>query len=368
MADNIEADFQNLVHLGPEKTAGTKISVEQLLFFNRQLASMARLDLPLARGLKSLTSEVKDARFREVVETVQQDMEQGIPLQEALGRFPNIFSPQYLEILRAGESTGNLAQVLDELANYSEEMEDTRRKLLQAISYPIAVASVASVMIFFILFKAVPQFKSLLQRTGGENLDDLYFLTKFTFFLSDFLHNYALAIPTFFLALGGLGFLFVYVRNSIRQTDDYLLRMPVFGTLFRQVTLFKICRTLSDLLESGVSIIEALNLTSRTAGANRFRTALEDMRNSVENGERMSEQCRRSNVFPETMVWKLTMGEERGMLEESLDELSGYYKRELGISSVRIQNILEPFFLLLISGIVGLIVISLYIPLFRIGG
>ncbi len=364
--DTLEKEFDALLGRRRQQEDSTRISVDQFLFFNRQIASMARLNLPLSVGLRSLAKEVRHPGFRKVIEDVQREMEQGIPLQEAMGKYPKIFSPLYLEILKAGESTGNLAEVLEELAVYSEEMADTRTKLVHAIAYPAFVSGISLMLILYILIFAVPQFKSIFTEAGGKKVDDLGFMTQAILVTSDLIRNWKVSLPGF----AGLGILIgagiVFVRRAIRDFNPFVFKIPAFGKMFRDVTLFKICRTLGDLLRSGVSIIEALSLTAGTAGKNRFRTALEDMRKSVENGERMSEECKRSAVFPETMVWKLTMGEERGQLEDALDELATYYRREVGLTCAKITNLLEPVILLALSAFVGFLVLSLYLPLFSL--
>lgn len=366
MADDaaLERQFDELLGRRGNQEESTKISVDQFLFFNRQIASMARLNLPLSVGLQSLAKEVRSPQFRKVINDVQKEMEQGIPLQEALGKYPKIFSPLYLEILRAGESTGNLAEVLEELAIYSEEMADTRTKLVHAVAYPAFVAAVSVLLIFYILIFAVPQFKTIFTDAGGAKIDELGLSTQMIIASSDFLRNWKMSLPFVAVLIGAFSFGVYLLRQAIREFNEYVFHIPIFGKMFRDVTLFKVCRTLGDLLKSGVSIIEALTLTAGTAGKNRVRTALEDMRNAVENGERMSEQCKRSEAFPETMVWKLTMGEERGQLEDALEELSVYYRREVGLTTAKITNLLEPIILLALSAFIGFLVMSLYLPLF----
>ncbi|MBI4615637.1 MAG: type II secretion system F family protein [Planctomycetes bacterium] len=360
--DTLERQIDDMLGKRRPKVDSTKISVDQFLFFNRQIASMARLNLPLSVGLRSLSQEVKNPSFRKVIEEIQKEMDQGVPLQEALAKYPKIFSPLYLEILRAGESTGNLAEVLEELAVYSEEMADTRTKLIHAIAYPAFVSGISGLLIFYILVFAVPQFKSIFTDMG--RWEELFPLTKAVIAASDFLRNWQVSVPVLGVLLAAIVAGILKLRSAIKEFNEFVFHLPVFGGLFRDVTLFKICRTLGDLLRSGVSIIEALSLTAGTAGKNKIRVALDQMRRAVENGERMSDECKRSKAFPETLVWKLTMGEERGQLEDALDELSTYYRREVGLTCAKITNVLEPVILLFLSVFIGFLVMSLYLPLF----
>lgn len=357
---------------GSEKfTSGpANLNLEQFLFFNRQLASMARLDLPISSGLKSLAKEVTQPKFRTLIDQIQQDMEQGRSLHQAMEKYPTVFSRLYLEILKAGESTGNLATVLEQLAAYSEVMQDTKAKIKNALMYPICVGVMVVSIFIGILVFAVPQFEQIFSDNSGlgRKLSELPLSTQMMIFLSSSLRNYQISIPVMILGVILLIVVGIRFKNAVANFNQSIFHVPIFGTMFRQVTLLKICRTLSDLLRSGVSIIEALALTRNMTGNNKMGEALESMRQAVENGERMSDTCRKSGAFPESMVWKLTMAEERGIIEDSLEELSNYYSRELSNTCSRIVQIIQPLMLVFLAAVVGIIVVSLYLPLFQLIG
>lgn len=360
-----EGSSQEKTGMGP-----VNLSLEQFLFFNRQLASMARLDLPISSGLKSLSQEVTQPGFRKLITTIQQDMEQGRSLHQSLEKYPNVFSKLYLEILKAGETTGNLSTVLDQLATYSEVMQDTRIKIKNALMYPICVGVMVILIFLGILIFAVPQFEQIFSDESGlgRKTSELPSSTQIMISLSVAFRHYQASIP---LAILVIIFLFVLAwraRLAITNFHQSIFYVPIFGIMFRQVTLLKICKTLGDLLRSGVSIIEALALTRNMTGKNKMGEALEQMRQAVENGERMSETCRKSGAFPESMVWKLTMAEERGIIEDSLEELSSYYERELTNTCSRIVQIIQPLMLVFLALMVAVIVISLYLPLFQLIG
>jgi type IV pilus assembly protein PilC len=367
--------------MAPSHLQERPLSLEEFLFFNRQLASMARLDLPISSGLKSLAHEVDRPRFRILIENIQQNMEQGLSLHQALEKYPNTFSRLYLEILKAGEGTGNLATVLDELASYAQVMQDTKTKIINALVYPIFVGMTVLLLTLGILYFAVPQFESIfvqaaevetiyskVKKLGEEHrlFDTLPFMTRIVISASQFMRNYHYSLPFLFAFLLLSFWIFFRIKRAITTFEQFIFKFPVFGKMFTQVTLLKTCKTLADLLRSGVSIIEALSLTRNMTGNNRMGDALEKMRQAVENGERMSETCRKSDAFPESLVWKLTMAEERGIIEDSLEELANYYEKELTNTCTRITNMMQPVLLVVLAVIVGGIVISLYLPLFSL--
>ena len=341
-----------------------KITPEQLIFFNNQLASIVKLDLSIPQGLRSLAKEVTDPQFKFLIEEIEKDLSQGVSLIEALKKFPNAFPPLYIEILKAGESTGNLATVLYQVSKYSETMHRIQNRIRDAISYPLFVLFASFILVVYMLVIAVPEFKRLLYSVskGGENLP---FLTKAVFATSDFVNQYQYSLPLLFLVILFLFWAGKRIQLAIRDGKEPIFHIPLFGRLFLKATLLKVCRTMADLLRNGVSMVETLSLTADIVGENRIRKALEEMKQAVENGERMSTKLGEKQVFPETMTWKLQMAEERGILEEALEELAVQYEEELSLTASFIMRILEPLMLLLIACTVGIILISLYLPLFQ---
>ncbi|MHC4661399.1 MAG: type II secretion system F family protein [Planctomycetota bacterium] len=343
-----------------------KVSSDQLVFFNRQLASMVRMNFPLPMGLKSLAKEVQDdPAFYKLVVDVQSDLDQGVPLQDALEKQQE-FPPLYVEMLRAGEATGNLASVLDDLARYSETMDDVRRRIREAISYPLLVGALSLLMVIIVLVFVVPQFESIISaRMGSEGASSLPLASRIVFSLSTFTR----AWYSIFVAIGiiaGIYFLSRRLSKAGSDFEQFMFKFPVFGPIFEKATLLKICRSLGDLLRNGVSMVESLALTARVAGNNRIRETLNNMRKDVENGERISRRMEIAPVFPETMRWKLQMAEDRGILEEALDELSKQYHQELELASSRIIRIIGPVFIAFIAGVVGMIIIACYLPIFQL--
>ena len=351
----------------PGPTGSVRIGAEQLVFFNRQLASMARLNLPLSRGLKSLAKEVQDENFRVVIDSVQKDLEQGVPLKDALLKFPGSFPKLYIEILSAGEATGNLSTVLDQLAHYYETMDIVDNRLSTATVYPKFVGVFTVLLLSYILLAAVPSFERMFTQRGTP-FADLPLMTRLVIGVSHFLKNWLVSIPAVLVVVGGGWFGLRWFRAQSEVYDRFILRLPLFGKLFKSVILAKVCGTMGALLRNGVSMVEALSLTGRVSGNVAVKNVIEDMKRAVENGERMSAHCGKVDIFPETMVWKLQTSEDRGIVEEAFEELARQYEREVEFNSERVASLLGPIMILFIAMTAGLVVIALYIPIFNLQG
>jgi len=340
---------------------------DQMVFFNRQLASMLKLDLPIAKGMRALAREVSDPVFREVVESVRRDLEQGVTLTAALAKFPHSFPPLYIEMLRAGESTGNLAAALEQLAAYSEAMGNVKRRLATAITYPLFTASLCVVGGFFFLVFVVPRFQMLVEQLAMSRIQEaganLPWVTRFVFAFSGIVREWRVSVPVF---AGVVMLLYLVMRllgRSGRNMDQLVFRLPIFGRLFQKVVLARFCRTLGELLRSGVSMVQGLSLVSGVTGNNSIRRAVEGMKRSVENGERMTARLDEARLFPPSMVWRLKMSEQRGMVEHALLELGKEYEDDVEVSAGRIAEVLAPTFIVVVSCLVVALLLSVYLPL-----
>jgi type IV pilus assembly protein PilC len=379
MADETVMTFER--RAGSDVQArGVKLNAKQLAFFNRQLASMARLNMPLAKGLRIMAREVSDGHFRGLIESVQHDLEEGRTLQDALAKYPESFSEIYIELLRAGESTGNLAVILDELTRYTETLARVRTRLRDAMLYPavVVVLTVAFVLCFF--WFIIPNFKGLYESAGlirvevpAEGPKAAYETyspllggpTRALFMISDTLRN---PLTVVFGLLFGGGFIF-YLAAKLRRGwetyADYMFRMPLFGDLIRMATLLKVTRTMRDLLVNGVSMVNALKLTARVSGQNRVRKKLDDIRAAVEEGGSFSKSLQ-GEVFPETMVWKLQMGEEKGIIEDSLGEVAAEIENDIESATSYLTAVISPLMLVGMAFILMLLMAALYPQLISI--
>lgn len=346
-----------------------RLRPEDVLFFNRQLASMARLNMPMAKGLEILSREVKDVEFKRLIGEVQHDLSEGRTLQEALAKHPETFNTLHLEIIRAGETTGNLAVILDELNAHTEAMQRVKTRVIEAVTYPSVISAAIFGFVLMFLVYVAPQFEEMMRKgqalTGAT---DLRPETELMFFISHIVGVRLAGIPIVALLLvgGGIAAGIWALRKVGRmgeQYDDVLFRVPLFGRLFERAALMKVTRTMRDLLLNGVSMVEALRLTSRTVGENRIARKLDELRAAVEEGGSFSRNLSGGEVFPETMVWKLQMAEEKGIIEEALGELAAEFEVGVDQQTTLITKFLSPLLLIVMGGVVFLMFLACFVPL-----
>jgi len=349
--------------------SGRRISLsqEEVQFFNRQLASMARLNMPIAKGLRILARDVESANFKALIESVQQDLDEGLTLQEALSKYPETFSDLQLQVIKAGETTGNLALILEELNAHSQSMKRIKGRVLEAITYPALISSVMfTFFLFFVRFVA-PNFKTMLEERSkvmdGSGTSDLPFLTQFLFAISDWVQNPLIlgAVLTAAAVVVVFG-----IRKIIKmgdEYDDFLFGLWLFGPLFERAALMKVTRTMRDLLNNGVSMVETLRLAGNTVGKNRIQDKLTQLRLAVEEGGSFSRNLAGGEVFPDTMVWKLQMAEEKGIVEEALEELSSEFEIAVDERTTLITKVLSPMMMIAMGGMVFLMFMACFLPL-----
>ena len=341
---------------------GARIGYDELRFFNRQLASMARLDLPLPDGLKTLSEEVESPVFQGLVTEVHGDLSQGLSLSDALARHTDVFSELYLGIVRAGEEAGDLASALEGLANYSESMLFLRHRVRAALAYPIFAIMLTGTITYFMFITLVPKFGDVFASLDIE----LPGMTKFYLGLTTSLsRNSALVLGV----IASLVILVLLMRRydaAARRLRQFSLSLPFFGRLLRQVLLLRFCETLRALLKSNVSLVPALALTGKTLGDNLARQTVEDMRAAAEEGRRVSDLLKRNSLFPKTFVWKFALAEEQGTLEATLGDLSRYLEEELRSITTRFSALVEPMLIVMMSVLVGSMVISVFLPIFKL--
>lgn len=337
---------------------------------------MARLNMPLAKGLRILAREVDDPEFKGLLESVQRDLDEGVPLQNALMKHPGTFDKLYVEILKAGETTGNLAVILDELTQYSEAMLRVKNRIREAVLYPVVILLVVFCFTLFFLVVVAPEFRNAVDtmRLGAAE-DPLHPtalppITQLLFFLSDVVRTWWFSIPAFIAFGVGAYYVVQKFRYMGDRYDDFLFRLPMFGKIFHRATLMKLTRTMRDLLANGVSMVQTLRLATRVVGDNRIQVKLDELQRAVEEGGSFSRNLSAGEVFPDTMVWKLQMAEEKGVIEDALRELGSEFEAEVEEQATIITKVLSPMMLLGMAVVVFLIFLAAFVPLtqFASGG
>ena len=340
--------------------AGRPVPPKRLAVFTRQLSVMIDAGLPLVESLDVLGAQEEDAGFRETILAVRAHVEGGVGLAAALARYPRAFDTLYVNMVAAGEAGGVLDVILQRLAAYIETSVKLRAQVRAALTYPAAVVAIATVVVAAVLWKVVPAFTSLFDGLGAT----LPLPTRVVMAASD---AFAVVVPVLLLA-GGAGALalrrFYRTPRGRRLVDGALLGAPAFGTVLRKVAVARFCRTLATLLSAGVPILDALEITARTAGNAVVEGAVLAARGSIESGEPVSAPLRKTRVFPLLVTQMIHVGETTGALDTMLARIAGFYEEEVDAAVAGMLALLEPLLIAFLGVVVGGIVLAMYLPIF----
>ena len=339
---------------------GKSVSAKDLAVFTRQFSVMIGAGLPLVQCLEILGTQAEDKNFGAVILATRADVEAGMSLADAMKRHPKAFDSLFTNMIAAGEAGGILDAILKRLATYIEKSVKLKSQVKSAMVYPAAVVVIATVVVAAILWKVIPTFASLFAGLGA----DLPLPTRVVMALSDFLVAY---MPFIIVAIVALSFgIRAYYRTGGGRhvIDRLLLAAPVLGLLLRKIAVARFCRTLSTLLTSGVSILEALDITAKTAGNVIVEDAIMTTRTSIERGETVAGPLRQTQVFPPMVVQMIGVGEATGALDTMLGKIADFYDEEVDVAVAGLLTLLEPLMSALLGGVVGGIVIAMYMPIF----
>ena len=345
-----------------QKVKAKGASAKDLAVFTRQFSVMIGAGLPLVQCLDILGTQAEDKNFGAIILATRADVENGMSLADAMKKHPKAFDALFTNMIAAGEAGGILDAILKRLATYIEKAVKLKGQVKSAMVYPIAVVVIATVVVSLILWKVIPTFASLFAGLGAQ----LPLPTRIVIALSNGLVRYGLFIIA---GLVGLGFAFrsYYASsNGRRVVDRIVLKLPVLGILMRKIAVARFCRTLSTLLSSGVSILEALDITAKTAGNAIVEEAIYTTRKSIEGGETIAAPLAQTAVFPPMVVQMIGVGEATGALDTMLGKIADFYEEEVDVAVAGLLTLLEPIMIALLGGVVGGIVIAMYLPIFAL--
>jgi type IV pilus assembly protein PilC len=345
---------------GPKRAKG--VNAKNLAVFTRQFSVMIDAGLPLVQCLEILGSQEEDKNFASVILATRGDVESGASLADAMKRHPKVFDPLFTNMIAAGEAGGILDTILKRLATYIEKNVKLKGQVKSAMIYPVAVIVIATLVVGVILWKVIPTFANLFAGLGAE----LPLPTRVVIAASNGLVRFG---PILIVALcaAGYGFKQYYASpNGRRVVDAVVLKMPILGNLMRKIAVARFCRTLSTLLASGVSILEALDITARTAGNAIVEEAILTTRKSIERGETIAQPLKETAVFPPMVVQMIGVGEATGALDTMLSKIADFYEEEVDVAVAGLLTLMEPLMIALLGGIVGGIVIAMYMPIFSL--
>ncbi|MFP4083005.1 MAG: type II secretion system F family protein [Candidatus Aminicenantes bacterium] len=339
-----------------------KVSLKELAVYSRQLSVLIDSELPLIQSLAILAEQTRNRYFGKVITSIREEVEAGSTLNQAKRKYPGVFNNLYCNLVDSAEKSGALDVMLRRLAEYLENIIKIRSKVRQAMIYPAAVVSFAVIVVIFLMWKVIPIFASIFIELGA----DLPLMTVIVLAISHFVQKYILWIIIGFIALL---FLFRYIRKTPqggRTIDHAFLKMPLFGKILEKVALSRITRTLSTLLAGGVAMLESLKITSSTAGNVIIEEQMMKARKRVGEGASLTDALRETGQFPYMLTQMVNVGEATGNLDEMLEKLADFYDEEVDASVSSLLSLLEPLLLILVGGLVGFIVVSMYLPIFSL--
>lgn len=343
---------------------GSGIKKVDISRFTRQFATMISAGLPMVQCLDILGSQMESAEFRKIIMKVKDSVQSGMTLSEGLGKHKKVFDELYVNMVEAGEIGGALDTILVRLAQYREKADKLTRKVKGAMVYPLVVAIVAVGVTFAMLRFIVPVFAKMFGGLGAE----LPTPTKVILGISDFLRDQTMLI-LFIIVLAIIGFK-LFLRNPKGRLlfDSFKLKMPLLGSLVRKSAVSRFTRTLATLLSSGVSILDALNITAKTSGNMVLQNAIRKSMLSIAEGETITQPLKDSGVFPPMVTQMISVGEKTGGMDDMLSKIADFYDEEVDTAVSALTSIIEPVVIVFLGGMIGAIMIAMYLPMFDIIG
>ncbi len=339
------------------------VSTCNLAIFTRQLATILRSGIPLVRGLRGLAADTPNRRLARAIDDLALRIERGEGLSDGLGCHPQIFNRMYISLVHAGEQAGTLDDLLDQLAVYLERTDAIKTRVRGALVYPIFVIVFAVVAGLFLIFKIVPTF----QHIYGDLGQQLPAITRIVIGISTVVRTHVLLMLPLVAGLGLLLAAGLRTRRGRYLRDSLLLRLPIFGTIVRKAVMSRCARTFGILLHSGLPILRALDLVGEASGNAVVARGVERARDRITAGQAITPSFRATGVFPEMLLQLMGTGEESGELDTMLQKTSDFYDRQVEASVQGLTSLIEPLLIVVVGGVIGVIVVSMFLPIFYMG-
>lgn len=344
------------------RSGGKKVKQEDIVIFARQLATMIEAGIPILQALEALEEQMDSPNFKKVIASMREEIQQGNSLSAAFSKHPRVFDHLFVNMIRVGETGGILNTILERLAGYMEKSLRLRRQVKSALTYPTVVVLMAMVITTVLLVKVVPSFASIYESFGEK----LPAMTQMLIDMSNFLKdNIVLFIGA--LILGVFALRRWYKTQPGRMAiDRFSLKMPIFGPLLRKVAISRFSRTLAILLQSGVPILESLDIVGESSGNAVVENVMTDVQASVKEGEAIAVPLTKSGVFPPMVTRMISIGEKSGQLEKMLSKIAEFYDDQVDAAVAGLTSIIEPLIIGVLGIVIGFIVIALFLPIMQI--
>jgi type IV pilus assembly protein PilC len=353
-----KASMKMELHILPQR-----VTLKDLAIFSRQFATMIDSGLSLLRALNILAEQSENPKLGEAIKSIRDDVERGSSLSAAMSKFPKVFNNLFVSMVRAGETGGQLDVVLMKVANTYEQEHKLRQKVKSAMTYPIAVLGISVMLMIVMLIFIVPTFAEMFEGLGGE----LPLPTQILVTMSE---KAKFLVPLAIIAFVGAVVGYKKARRASAQfryrADVLKLKIPVMGDLTDKIAVSRFTRMLGLLLKSGVPVLQALDIVGDAAGNEVINRAAQDVRESVRTGETMAAPLADHKVFPPMVIQMISVGEDTGALDSMLDKIADFYDQEVESMTESLVALIEPIMIAFLGGIVGSMVIALYMPMFKI--
>jgi type IV pilus assembly protein PilC len=351
------------------KAAGRKLSIgkgkvklKDLVIFTRELSTMISAGVPLPRALDTLANQIDNKYFKEVINGINHDVESGAPLADAMARYPSDFSDVYINMVRAGEAGGILDEILKRLAEQVEKDASIRKKIHSAMAYPMVILTVTVIAFFGIMLFILPKIGKIITDLGGPDAK-LPVYSRAMLGASSFMQHNIIFI---LIILGGIVFGFrhyIHTEEGRYKWHGLLLRLPIVGNIVSKVAIARFSRTFSSLMGSGVSVLEALEVTGKAVGNKVIQKELVDIAEQVKNGQPLGKQMLEAKFFPPIVGQMMTVGEETGKIDQILIKVADFYEEEVDAVIDGLASIIEPLMIVVLGSVVGLIAASVMGPI-----
>ncbi len=339
-----------------------KVKADEIVIFSRQLATMVDAGIPIMQGIDALQEQVTHPTFKRVLISIRDDIQHGNSLSAAFAKHPAVFDTLYVNMIKVGETGGVLSKILDRISSYLEKTLRLQRKVKSALIYPIVVVCMAIIITTILLVKVVPTFAGIYASFNRE----LPAMTQVLIAVSDILRKYLLFL------VGGIVIIVVGLQQWHKTPqgalviDRSVLRLPIFGDLLRKVAISRFSRTLATLIQSGVPILESLEIVGKTIGNRLLELTVEDVKTSVREGESLAAPLSKSGVFPPMVTRMIGIGEKSGQMEKMLLKIAEFYDDQVDAAVEGLTSIIEPLIIGFLGIVIGFIVIALFLPIITI--
>lgn len=341
---------------------GNPVKLQHFVIYLRQFATLLKAGVTVVDATHILSAQTESKALQKALESVEQDLREGVPLSTATSKHKKIFAPIFINMIKAGEVGGTLDSTLERLADQFEKQQETRQKISSALAYPVVVGIIAIGVVIFLLTNVVPTFANMFTDFGGK----LPAITQFVLDASDFMQHWWYIIIALMLFIA-FGISVVRKNKKTKYQFDYIvLRMPIFGKIMQKAVLARMARTLSSLFSSSVPILQSMKIVEEVVENEVIARVIREARNSLEKGQSITEPMKKHWVFPPLVTQMISIGEATGSLDAMLGKVAEFYEKEVDAATDKLKSLIEPLMIVLLAGIVGVIVISIMVPMFEI--